>query len=355
MPTVTEPGLRRRAALQGLLGLVWAGPALAQPVAKASDELLAAWSDAQGQHHIGLLRVQGVALAVVASVPVPTRAHGLLWEPEGSALALARRPGEWLLRWWPGTRRSPQWLWSAPDRRFNGHALRGAEGRWLYTVEAEQAGGTSLIARRDAASLALDAEWPTGGLDAHQLLADGPDALLVANGGVPTLPETGRARRGMERMASSLVRLRLGDGALQGRWALDDPRLSLRHLARHADGTVGIALQAEHDEAAAREAAPLLALFDGRSLRLAPQPQAMAGYGGDVLAEPEGFVVSATRAGGLARWDAQGAWRGWTPLAEACALAPGWAGGRGVALAHDTDGPRALPALQLDNHWQRRG
>ena len=95
---MTEPGLRRRAALQGLLGLVWIGPAAAQPSAPANDELLAAWSDAQGQHHVGLLRAQGTALAVVASLAVPTRAHGLLWEPEGSALALARRPGEWLDR-----------------------------------------------------------------------------------------------------------------------------------------------------------------------------------------------------------------------------------------------------------------
>jgi uncharacterized protein len=85
----------------------------------------------------------------------------------------------------------------------------------------------------------------------------------------------------------------------------------------------------------------------------------LAGYGGDVAATPAGFVVSAPRAGGLGRWSATGAWQGFEPLAEACALAsPGgaqwWAAGAAQARQH---GPQTreqdfrLPALRLDNHW----
>ncbi|MFT3954514.1 MAG: DUF1513 domain-containing protein [Piscinibacter sp.] len=138
---------------------------------------------------------------------------------------------------------------------------------------------------------------------------------------------------------------------------MTDPRLSIRHLARHAQGGIGIALQSEHNDEAQRLAAPLLALFDGRALRIAAQPQALAGYAGDVAATPEGFALGATRAGGVARWTADGRWTGFTPLPEACPLAMDgdelWAGGRAQALrGAATAAPRPLAAaMRLDNHW----
>ncbi len=325
--TPTAPGRRR---------LLAAGLALALPPARAArrTQIVAAWDADDGEHRLGLLDLSGTTVRVLASVALPTRAHGLVRAPDGTVLAAARRPGEWLLRWSPRDGAVDR-VWLDPDRRLTGHLLPSADGRVLYTVETELETGQGRISVRDPRHFARLGDLPTHGIDPHQLLVDADGSLLVANGGVPTAPETGRARLDLERMDASLVRLDARDGRLLGQWRLDDRRLSLRHLARAGDGTVGVALQAEHDEAAVRASAPLLALFDGRGLRLADQAQALAGYGGDIAAAEGGFVVSAPRAGGLARWSGDGRWAGFDPLPEACALAADAAGlaalGRGAA------------------------
>jgi hypothetical protein len=319
-------------------------------------QLAAAWDEAQG-HRIGVLGLEGGTLAPRTSLDVPTRAHGLAIEPDGSVLAVARRPGDWMLRWQPG-QRTATWVWAEPGRAFNGHVAASADRRRLFTSETALDSGAGLIGVRDARSLEKLAEWPTHGIDPHALLVDG-NALIVANGGVPTRPETGRIKRDLQRMDSSLARINASDGALLGQWRLDDQRLSLRHLARNG-ALVGIALQAEHDEPATRASAPLLALFDGRQLVLAA-PQHMpplAGYGGDIAAYDKGFAVGAPRANRIARWHPDGGWQPPLELAEGCALASAngrvWAAGRGGAAsfgANDEAGFTLPHALRIDNHW----
>ena len=64
------------------------GPGRAAP----SRRVAAAWDDAAGRHHVGLLHMDHARVHVSASIEVPTRAHGLALEPDGSILAVARRP-----------------------------------------------------------------------------------------------------------------------------------------------------------------------------------------------------------------------------------------------------------------------
>lgn len=338
----------------------WAGPARAATPATAEFRLAAAWDEPAGGHWVGLLGPSrdGRGLQVLDRLELPSRAHGLAWEPAGSLLATARRPGDWMVRWSPGGG-AAQWCWSAPDRRFTGHTLKDPEGQRLFSVETDLDSGRGLVVCRDPRTLEVRAEWPTHGIDPHQLIWGADGHLLVANGGVPTLPETGRTKRELDRMDPSLVRLDRQTGALRGQWRLADARLSIRHLARDAAGRVGVALQAEHDEPDRRLAAPVLALFADDRLTLAEAAMPLAGYGGDVAAVPDGFVVSAPRAGGVGTWTAQGAWRGFEALPEACALAsppgrPWWAAGGLLARQHGPGAqPRdhALPGLRLDNHW----
>ncbi|WP_240668402.1 DUF1513 domain-containing protein [Piscinibacter defluvii] len=346
--------MHRRDWLAGSAALLLA----AAPTRAASmPRLAAAWDDAEGRHHAGWLQPQRGRLQVLRSIELPTRAHGLWIEPDGALLVVARRPGEWLLRWRAGA--PAQWCWSEPERRFCGHVI-AAHGA-LYTTEAELDSGAGRVVRRDARSLAPLADGPSHGIDPHQLLSDADGSLLVANGGVPTRPESGRLKLDLDRMDPSLVRLDAHRGTLLGQWRLPDPRLSIRHLARHADGTVGIALQSEHDDVARRAAAPLLALFDGHALRGVEPPRPLAGYAGDIAATRAGFVLAATRAGGLAHWRSDGTWGGFDALPEACALAARprdawWAGGHGQVLqATDTGSThRVTSALRLDNHWLSR-
>lgn len=351
--------------LGGLAGLAsWPLWATESPAVR----LLAAWQHGAEQH-VGLFRANAARLVPGASLVVPTRAHGLLAERRGTVLAVARRPGDWLLRWHPGSGQA-QWCWIDDDRRFNGHVVATDERLWTTETQLETAQG--VLGVRHAASLEKTAEWPTHGMDPHQVLALpqplGPwpaGTLMVANGGIPTLPETGRSKRQLNRMDSSLVALDPRTGRLLGQWRLADPQLSIRHLAFDARSKrLGIALQAEHPSPAAREAAPVLAVWDGDTLAPAQQQPAMQGYGGDICAHPRGgFVVSCPRADRLALFSAQAQFlRALShPLAYALAEGAGqwWSTGREEALVVDKAtrhliGHPGSPAAawQFDNHWQ---
>jgi hypothetical protein len=354
----------------------WLNPTLAAAVTATArpQQLAAAWEATHG-YQVGVLAYRGAALQVSAALDVPTRAHGVWVERNGTLLAVARRPGDWLLRWKPrgdGAGKAIAWAWAEPDRAFNGHVIAGPDGKTLYTTETNLETGEGLVGLRDAATLEKLGEWPTHGMDPHELLLDEDGSLVVANGGIPALPETGRLKIHMDRMDASLVRLDTRSGVLLGQWRLPDKRLSLRHMAWGgapvAGGArvLGIALQAEHDDAAAKTRAPVLALFDGQQLRTcaAADGRVLAGYGGDIAWAAGGFAVSCPRANGVAVWQADGRWTGFFPLEEACAVASAsaagqadatlWAGGRLAALTRDGAGRTALPALKnvrLDNHW----
>lgn len=243
---------------------------------------------------------------------------------------------------------------------FNGHVIASADGRLLFTTETDLEHDRGMLAMRNAHDLALLKAWPTHGRDPHQLILDRltSDAVMVANGGIETRPETGRVKHGLDRMDSSLVRLNARTGRLEGQWRLTDNRLSLRHLSWSGE-FLGIALQAEHDDSARRAAAPVLAIFNGSILHAASSHEALAGYGGDVAAVEGGFVVGCPRAGRVARFDHHGALRDITPISQACALANDgsggtWVGGHPLAAYQATGGTAQqalLPELRLDNHW----
>jgi hypothetical protein len=353
--------------------------ALPAMAAMRAPQLASAWEGSEG-YQVGVLTQRGAALEVSAALDVPTRAHGVWAEAGGTLLAVARRPGDWLLRWRPDGAHGGKaiaWGWIEPDRAFNGHVIASADNKRLYTTETNLETGQGLIGLRDAATLEKTGEWPTHGMDPHELLLDGDGSLMVANGGIPAVPETGRLKIHMDRMDASLVRLDTRSGELLGQWRLADKRLSLRHIAwgepvaggKPGQRLLGIAMQAEHDDASVKTAAPVLAVFDGERLQThaAAPGQLLAGYGGDIVHTAGGFAVSCPRANGVALWRADGQWTGFLPLQEACALgvtaAPAssavvWAGGRSAALARDGRGQTRVSALhgvRLDNHWTQVG
>ena len=248
--------MRRRTLLLGA-GATW--PALcsardaagAGPGVTAHDEverLATAWrvpaedgrAPGDGGDRVGVFEVDWAAgrVALLGETAVPARAHGLLALADGGFLAIAHRPGRWLLRGDADGRVVQRLdLDAARERRgFNGHVVASADGRWLFSTETDPVDGSGWVAVRDARTLARVAEFSSHGLDPHQLLPAADGTLVVANGGI-VRDARGRQRAG-EAMDSSLVRLDPATGRLLGQWRLADPALSMRHLAWAADAFV---------------------------------------------------------------------------------------------------------------------
>lgn len=303
---------------------------------------------------------------------LPGRAHGLLPLPGGELLVVAVRPGGWLLHL-DADGRSRRLLRlddEADAHRLDGHALLTASGRELLTPQTDRQ-GRGWVAVRDAQTLALLDRWPAQGADPHHLLLHPEDgSVLLALGGIQRTPD-GR-KTALERMDSALVRLDPRNGALIGRWTLDDRRLSLRHLAWSTpQGShkprLGIALQAEHDDRQARAAAPLLAWWDGQRLHPALEAAGHDGYAGDITAGAGGgWVLSAQHAARALAWLPGNPPQQATvaELRQPCALASTagddaaravWlAAAAGAARWHPRQAPRLLrwpEPMVLDNHW----
>lgn len=329
---------------------------------------------------VGLLQVHWAEgrVQVLAEHVVPSRAHGLLPLPDGGFLAVANRPGRWLMRF-DAQGAIVQRLAideERPARSFNGHVEASADGQRLYTTETDPASGEGWISVRDPQTLARTGEFSSHGIDPHQLLR-GPGAmagrLMVAVGGIV------RDRLGRKLdapMSPALVQLSAQDGQLLGRWTLPDAQLSLRHIAwaDHASPRLGVALQAEHLQPAQRLAAPVLAVWEadarGNGGQLALRGDSAAavaqsgGYAGDISAGPGGGFVLTAQKQGRALWWHPALPADYTTVAqvtEPCGLLPlpdgrgvALSAGRGLALWHTQAAPRMLawPGVRVpDNHW----
>jgi len=344
-----------------LLCAIAAGPMLAARVARAAPgpapTLVASWANAAGRHEIGVIRLGSDEVEILQRIDAPSRAHGLACTPDGQVIAVARRPGDWIVRWQPGG--AIHWSWAGDERRFSGHVQCAPDGASVFTTEIDLESGDGVLVQRDAVTLAELAAWPTGGHDPHDLEWIDSRHLLVANGGIQTAPETGRAKRNLDRMDASLVLIDTRSGTRAGVWHLSDPRLSIRHLARHASGIVGVALQAEHDDPTSRAAAPLFAMFDPAAGTIVTSTAVRTpnGYSGDITATTAGWILSCPKDDCVFELDAHGSGRR-SALAQGCALVASADGTGALALGDSCWLKLPAPAavqnteivLHFDNH-----
>lgn len=345
------------------------GRSQAQAQARTRPRLLSARGDGAGGYRVsGLDPAGGLAL----DLPLPARGHGLALRPGGrEAVCVARRPGDFLLvlDLEAGTQSA---LHQTPEHTHCcGHAVYSADGALLYTTETSVDGGAGRIGVWDAAAgYRRLGDLPSHGLDPHELLLS-PDggALIVANGGILTRPETGRSKLNLDTMDPCLVYLDRRDGRLlaEHRLPAELHQLSIRHLAQ-GRGRLCVALQYEGPGS---ERPPLVAFQapgQGLDLAAAPDPVqgAMRNYCGSAATDPTGdwFAVSAPRGDLVSFWDGQGAYRGSTRVPDGCGAAPGDApgtfflsSGAGALYRHEctTGETRPLPvppseAIQWDNH-----
>lgn len=323
-----------------------------------------------GSYQVVLLNEHG---AVESVVPLAGRGHDIAVAPDTKiAVAFARRPGEFAVAFDLAGRRPTQIFIAPAGRHFYGHGVFSPDGRLLFATENDYDGARGVLGVYDvAAGFHRIGELPTSGVGPHDVLMM-PDGktLCVANGGVETHPDAGRAKLNLDTMAPSIAFIDAATGDLEAQHALTEDlhQLSLRHMCRDQQGNVWFGGQWE----GGTDATPWLVGRVGIDTPIAmPQPREttgrdLKGYIGSMASSSDGRIIaaSAPRAGRIVYFDAATARIiGEKRLTDACGIAP--AGDTGIACTTgegvfevsspgDADAPtHRIEGLSFDNHLRR--
>ena len=339
-------------------------PAARAAVEEADAVFATAFQRRDGAYGVALLSEAGKMLF---AVDLPERGHDIAFDPvHRKAVAFARRPGTFAVVFDHAADKPPLTIMSVEGRHFFGHGVFSPDGRLLYATENDFEAAAGMIGVYDATDgFRRLGEFPTRGMDPHELLLM-PDGrtLAVANGGIETHPDFGRAKLNLSTMKPSLVFLDRETGGLIEKHALAPAlhQLSIRHMDLDAAGTVWFGCQYEGP---AGDRPPLVGRArPGEEVALLDLPsEVLAGlrnYVGSVAANPAAgtVAVSSPQGNSLAVIDvADGKVRATRALSEVCGLAPDGGAflatsGTGTVLA--PSGARAeVPDIAWDNHLLR--
>ncbi|WP_085806954.1 DUF1513 domain-containing protein [Roseovarius albus] len=285
----------RRAFLSGML----AATVLPRPTwaDAGAPTCLAAAKVSTGDYILCGMREGG---ELVFSLPLPGRGHAAAAHPtRPHAVAFARRPGRFALVIDCLLGREMAGL-DAPDgRHFYGHGVFSDDGRQLFTTENDYDNGRGVIGVWDATNnyRRLGEFW-SGGTGPHdlRLMPDG-ETLVVANGGIETHPDSGRAKLNLPTMQSNISYLSfVGEMLEQVTLPAELQLNSIRHLAVAPSGKAALAMQWQGDLA---RPVPLAGWHErGREIHLltaAPNSQRqMAGYAGSIAISGDSKQIATT-------------------------------------------------------------
>ena len=293
--------LSRRRFLTVSASTLFAASNVASAFAKASNkpgaELYASsYMDKSKSFGIALLTKSG---EIQATYPLPARGHGIAFDAvTGWLVVFARRSGRFALAINLHQPTISEPVQTPLHTHFYGHGVFSQDGKKLFATENKFADGVGIIGVYDTTdNFKRIAEYSSGGLGPHDMLLmpDG-NTLCVANGGIVTHPETGRAKLNLSEMQScvSFIDSRKGEiqKTLQVPKALQ--KLSLRHLTIDANNTVWLGGQYQGRSTIST---PLVAKIEpGRGLDFPdyqlPQVQSMSGYIGSIACSDDGNGVA---------------------------------------------------------------
>jgi hypothetical protein len=282
------------------------------------------------------------------------------------SVVFARQPGTFMTIFDHAGREPPITIASIEARHFYGHGCFSPDGTLLYATENDFDAAEGTIGIYDARDgFRRTGEFRTGGVGPHEMLLM-PDGrtLVVANGGIETHPDFGRAKLNIATMEPSLVFIDRLSGTLLSRHTLPAAlhQLSIRHMAGDDQGRIWFGCQYEGAE---RDKPQLVGFATpDNGLRLLDMPDDVLGgfrnYIGSVASNPDaGLVaVSSPQGNSLALIDtATRSVREIRSLTEVCGVAPD----RGDFLSSTGTGrwlapglPEAdLPDIVWDNHILR--
>jgi len=282
-----------------------------------------------GAYGVAILSEAGTVLQTVA---LPERGHDVTFDPlSRRSVVFARRPGTFAVVFDHTGAAAPVTIDSPAGRHFFGHGLFSPDGKLLYATENDFENAAGMIGVYDATDgFRRIGEMPTFGMDPHEmLLLDDGKTFAIANGGIETHPDYGRAKLNLATMKPSLVFIDRESGTLIEEHVLPPAlhQLSIRHMDRDASGTIWFGCQYEgptgDQPALVGRARP------GQTFELIDMPaEALIGlknYVGSVTANPlAGTVAVASPQGNsVAVLDAKtGALVSSRSMVEVCGLAP---------------------------------
>ena len=302
-------------------------------------------------------------------MPLPGRGHGFAVQPStGHVVVFARRPGDWVLIVDPSTGAVLRRLTATEGRHFYGHGAFSPDGSVLYTSENRFEDGSGVIGVWDVVSgWRRVREWSSHGVGPHEIRVFGGGArIAVANSGIRTHPDTGRAKLNLDSMFSSLAVLDTTGGRLvsSASFAKRLRRLSIRHLDIDRNSRIVVAMQ---HEGSRRDRVPLVAFHHDARLAPAHAPaeigRRMRQYAGSVSFDTSGryVAVSHPHEGIVTLWRASRSprWVATAELADTCGIACGTvtgafiatgAAGR-IARIDATDGKSTVLSRTDDSSW----
>ncbi|SMR81570.1 hypothetical protein SAMN04488030_2040 [Aliiroseovarius halocynthiae] len=179
-------------------------------------------------------------------IPIPGRGHAAALHPTGpQAVAFARRPGRFavIIDCAEGTEVAR--LNSLDGRHFYGHGAFSSDGSLLFTTENDFDAPAGVLGIWDTTDgYKRIGEVPSGGIGPHEILALPTGGFVVANGGIQTHPDMGRAKLNLPQMRTNLTYLdAAGKITAQAELAGELHQNSIRHIALDQDGDVVAALQ----------------------------------------------------------------------------------------------------------------
>ena len=293
--------LSRRRVLQGLAaaGFVATGGLVTLRASAQAPRVVSAVRRSDGGYAVVALDTTG---ALVWEFPLPHRGHSVTPSPNGQVIAaFPRRPGQtvWLL-----SARTGELIRSVdagPNRQMNGHGVFSDDGRRLYVTETVFGAVTSgEVTVYDLDTGSAVRRFASGGLDPHQCVWCG-DHLVVAHGGYIEFQDKAQPKVLDPTRPPNLAWLNAGTGAVMRRDQLDDPKLSIRHLAADRNGVFA---GFQHDDGPA-SSAPLLGYATPASpLAAVPAGEVLwsrfKGYVGSVaIAADHDEVVATSPKGGV--------------------------------------------------------
>ncbi|TPN56017.1 MULTISPECIES: DUF1513 domain-containing protein [unclassified Mesorhizobium] len=304
---------------------------------------------------------------VLHAIDLPDRGHDVTFDPMSKrSVVFARQPGTFAVVFDHTGRDAPLTIASIPGRHFFGHGVFSPDGALLYATENDFDNAAGVVGVYDArAKFNRVGEFPTYGMGPHELLLlDDGRTIAVANGGIETHPDYGRAELNIATMKPSYVLIDRVTGDLIEKHELPAAlhQLSIRHMDTDQAGTVWFGCQYR----GASTDRPLLVgrATRGKDLQLLDMPgDVLAGfrnYIGSVAANPgSGTVaVSSPEGNSLVVIDAaSGQVLSNNALVEVCGVAPDGTGFMATTGAGEiiegSGAMRSEPDYVWDNHMLR--